>query len=194
MATASSVIVLLLRGINLGAHNRMSMAQLLDCATAAGIADAATVQQTGNLVGRHPGGAGTAAQALREQIAERLGLDVPVVGFAGGEFTAAVAALPFTEFEPKFMNLYFLQAEPEPAAVERLLAGDYGDDRVLAGERVLYARYASGLHTSKFVIGKVERALKMVATARNITTSLNLAQLVAEREAGAATVGGDRAR
>jgi uncharacterized protein (DUF1697 family) len=75
-----AVWVSLLRGINLGARNKVNMNRLRDALAAAGFADVRTYVQSGNVItssghlGPEPVG-----QAVRAVVREHFDLDVPVV-------------------------------------------------------------------------------------------------------------------
>lgn len=167
--------VVLLRGVNVGKHNRISMPALRDILAAAGCTDVQTHLQSGNAVVTWSGSADLLAAAVRAELTAAAGLDVLVMVRTGVELAAVVEANPFAgeAFDPKLLHVAFLTGPPDP---ERFAAVDHGallPDRMAVGDRALYLRYATGSQNSP--LAKVR--LGVEATARNWTTVTALRDL-----------------
>jgi hypothetical protein len=102
--------VALLRGINLGSTNRISMPELRAALEEAGFEGVRTHLQSGNVVldsGAKPEGV---VRKCRQVIKERFGLDIPVVVRTRAELAAVVNRNPLGEVvtEPKRYQVSFL--------------------------------------------------------------------------------------
>nr|MDQ6900322.1 DUF1697 domain-containing protein [Candidatus Dormibacteraeota bacterium] len=131
---------LLLRGINLGARNRLGMADLRRVVEELGHDDAITYMQSGNVVvTADPTQVG---QSLEVALRRELELAVRVFVRTAQELQRVVAANPFParESAPKRLHVAFLDQAPDPAALERV-GLRHGDDRIALGERELYLDY-----------------------------------------------------
>lgn len=171
--------VALLRAVNLGAHNKVSMPRLRTVLTEAGFTDVRTYVNSGNLVLgsplRSPAKVGTAVHDL---IAEHFGVDTPVIMRTGRQLTAVRDWNPFPAAaveRPNLVAVLHLAAEPDPDAVRTLLAGDHGPVRIAhRGEEVVVDWY------DRFGLPTADRALKRLgvpATARNWRTLTALVEL-----------------
>ena len=116
----ATTVIALLRGINVGGHNKLPMAQLREIAASIGLADVQTYIQSGNLVGSTDGDPVAVGPALAEAITSATGLTVPVIVRTGGEWAEVVAANPFPDaVEPgKLVHVICL-----PTRGERVAAG-----------------------------------------------------------------------
>lgn len=121
-----TVWVSLLRGINLGARNKVAMPALREALTAAGLADVRTYLQSGNVVSRSAHRSATAvARVVHEVVANQFGLDIPVVTRTPAELAAVLAWNPFPDAaaeRPKVVQVTHLFGTPRKPDVERLLA------------------------------------------------------------------------
>ena len=116
----------LLRGINVGGHNKVAMADLRDVATSLGYSDVTTYIQSGNVLftTEEATTAGLAA-VLEEAIAGRLGVRPRVVVLSREELAKAVRDNPYPD-EPnaKFIHAVFLSEDPGPDMVKRVAAAE----------------------------------------------------------------------
>ena len=99
MAGSTTTVIVLLRGINVGGKNKLSMADLRAAAESAGYADPATYLQSGNLIVRDVAASkvGRVAGAIHDAIVESTGLDVPVITRTADEWQAIIDANPFPD-------------------------------------------------------------------------------------------------
>ena len=107
--------IAVLRAINLGAHNRIAMADLRALCADLGFADVRSLLQSGNLVFRD-GRAGSKLETLLEaEIAKRLGLKTVVFTRTGAEWVAIVDRNPFPDEaarDPGHLVVMFLKSAP----------------------------------------------------------------------------------
>ena len=170
-------VIALLRGINLGPHNRIAMADLREALEHTGYADVRTHLQSGNVVLTADQAPDKVARAVEGAIAERFGLDVPVIVRTAAEMQAVVAADPLGDVatKPSWRFVVFLAEEPDPAALDAIAQEDLGSERIVAVRRELHVWCPEGVRKS--------RAMKLVnrvapgATFRNWNTVTRLAEM-----------------
>ena len=116
--------VALLRGINLGGHKKVAMADLRELVTSLGHADVATYIQSGNVV-FSTGQSDNAelAAALEEAIAGTLGVTSRVVVLSRDELAQVSRDNPYPD-EPnhRAVHAIFLSGQPGPEVAERVAA------------------------------------------------------------------------
>ncbi|HEX7168980.1 MAG TPA: DUF1697 domain-containing protein [Acidimicrobiales bacterium] len=181
MATAfPATWVALLRAVNLGKVNRLAMADLRASLEALGYGDVRTLLQSGNALFTATGS--KKAAGLEREIADRIkadvGLGIEVVVLSGKELASIVDANPFAGrrgVDLKELGVAFLSGKPADAKVNALDANAYAPEEFAIGDRVVYVRQPSGIRASK--LPNWERALDVVATARNWNTTLRLRDL-----------------
>lgn len=171
--------VVLLRGVNLGPRNRVSMADLRDALEGAGFADVVTYVQSGNVVVTSRKSAARVASDCRRLIEARFGLDIAVVVRTRDELARVVARNPLGDVatDPKRYQVSFLDAEPSRAVLERLEALATGPERFVAIGKELYAWHPAGVARSKLWAALAGQSLGVTATARNWTTVTKLLEL-----------------
>ena len=174
--------VVLLRGVNVGKHNRIAMSTFREVLASAGCIDVQTYLQSGNAVVGWEGTEGELADAVHRRLERSAGLSVLVMVRTAEELAAVVDANPWAaeSFDPKLLHVAFLSGPPDP---ERLAAVDQEallPDRMEVGDRVLYLRYASGSQSSPLA----KLRLGVEATARNWTTVTALLNLAGAARSG----------
>jgi uncharacterized protein (DUF1697 family) len=174
--------ILLLRGINLGSRNRVSMPQLRDLLTDAGMRDVRTYVQSGNVVVASDKSPGRLAQECSAQIAKELGLEIDVVARTGEELAEVVKRNPLGDVavNPKRYQVTFLADELDPAVVDKLAAVTHESERFVAAGREVYAWHPEGIARSKLWTALAGKSLGTTATARNWTTVTSLLEMAEE--------------
>ena len=167
--------VALLRGVNLGARNKVPMAQLRTLLEDAGYASVRTYIASGNVLLDGPAGKKKLASELERLVLNSFGVTTAVILRRPRELAAAVEAHPFDDTSET--HVAFLAARPAKAAAVRLEDVDPG--AVLAGTE-LYLRLPRGVHGSRLSNARIESLLGVAATLRNWRTVVALAELAAE--------------
>ena len=176
------VVVALLRAVNVGGKT-LSMADLREAAAAAGIDDARTYIQSGNLVGR------TTARST-EPLGRKLEAAIADLGGVAPELTlrtraqlaAVVADDPFVrrgEDPGKVHVLFGLQAGPMPTKV--LPEPDaFAPEEAVAVGRDLHLFLPNGMGKAKLPIALGRRSSGIRGTARNWRTVTKLLEMADE--------------
>ncbi len=176
-----STWVVLLRGVNVGGHNKVKMAELRTVLTNAGFTDVATYIQSGNIVLQADTSPAELEAAVHVLLVEHFDADVDVIALDATELAAAVRAnpyLPAAEVDPKTVHYYFFAEVPDPAvtdivALEALAIP--GEQLTLEG-RLLYLHAPHGMARCK-VAEQIPRHVAVSATARNHRTVAALVAL-----------------
>ena len=175
--------IALLRGINLGAHNRVPMAELRAHLTSLGYGDVRTLLQSGNVVLDADVSPERLAADLEHELAGSFGVRSPVVVRTCEELAAVVTLDPLRKVvdNDKLYQVSFLSAEPPPEALQRLEASDPAPERFVHAGREIYAWHPGGIHSSPLARLLSDKRLGVVATARNWSTTVKLLALAGER-------------
>ncbi len=170
--------VALLRGVNLGARNKVPMAELRALLESSGYENVRTYIASGNVLLDGPAGRKKLAADLQGLVADSFGVSTPVILRKPRELALAIEANPFDDTSET--HVAFLATRPAKAAAARLGDVDGGADRaVLAGSEV-YLRLTRGVHGSPLSIARLESLLGVPVTLRNWRTVVALAELAAE--------------
>lgn len=173
--------VVLLRGVNLGARNRLTMAELRTALTEAGFAEVRTYVQSGNIVLSSEQPPSELAAAVRALLADRFGLEVPTVARTAAELAEVVARNPFGEeaaSNPKALQVTFRDDDVGPDEVTALLARATANEKLAAAGREIYSWHPDGIARSKLAVAITPA--KAAATARNWTTVMTLLEMATD--------------
>lgn len=173
--------VVLLRGVNVGGHNRVPMAAFRAMLEELGYAGVKTLLASGNAVFESKGRSTTAAHAARiaAALSQKLGVDVPAIVKSAPEWEAIVAGNPFGDAIADASRMIVVVA-PHASVLEALApVGELVTKREgwHIGHDAAYLHCAEGILESKAgaaLLGKHGRA----ATSRNWATVLKLAVLL----------------
>jgi uncharacterized protein (DUF1697 family) len=169
--------VALLRGINVGGHNKLKMADLRRALTSFGYTDVATYIQSGNVVLTSPRPEALEGE-LRGLIEGEFGLQVSVIVRAHHELVSAVERYPFEGSDPKLRHVGFLSSAPDPARIAELDPDRGGEDRWLVDGAELFAFVPGGMARTRLTTAFFER-LKVRVTVRNWRTLNKLVEMSA---------------
>jgi uncharacterized protein (DUF1697 family) len=176
-----SSLILLLRGVNLGPHKRVSMSELRGLLTEAGFSDVRTYVASGNVVLSSPLDPAAVAAEVERLIAERFGFDVDVVVRTRDELAEVVARNPLAEVavDPKRYQVTFLEQEADAEVLKRLDLLSLEPERLVSVGRELYTWHPEGIGRSQMWAKLASRdGLASGGTARNwntVTTLLAMA-------------------
>lgn len=171
--------VILLRGINLGAHKRVAMPALRSLFDEQGFEDVSTYVQSGNVVLTSELDPAQLERESERLIRERFGFEVDVVVRTAEELADVVARNPFEDVavNPKRYQVTFLGSELLAARVQELTTLASDSERLVASGRELYAWHPEGVSRSRLWAKLAGAGLGVKATARNWTTVTNLLEL-----------------
>jgi uncharacterized protein (DUF1697 family) len=164
--------VALLRGVNLGARNRVPMAELRTLLEDAGYGSVKTYIASGNVLLDGPAARNKLGSDLERLVADAFGVTTAVILRKPRELAATVEAHPFKRTSDT--HVAFLAKRPVKSAVAKLDAFD--SDAVLVGAE-LFLQLPRGVHGSRLSNARIESLLGVQATLRNWRTVIALAEL-----------------
>jgi uncharacterized protein (DUF1697 family) len=179
------VFVVMLRGVNVSGHNRLSMADFAASLSELGFGGVTTYVQSGNAVFSGRGKPPTVAAMVSRQLAERFELAVPIVVRTADELRSVLVANPYLgrERDPTKLHVTFLVAAPGAAAESIERPASAGRDSFDVVGREVYLHCPDGYGRTKLTNDFFERRFRTTATTRNWRTVLALAELC-EGQAG----------
>ena len=169
----------LLRAVNLGSRNKVSMAELRSLLEDLGAEDVATYVQSGNVVFKSTDSGAELAKAIERELKSRLGLDLTVLLRTKAQLARLIDANPFGGREPTKLYVTFLAETPPRARVASLDPDVGGSDEFRVSGREVYLRFPNGYGRSKLNNAYFEKQLGVRATTRNWKTVTTLADLAA---------------
>jgi uncharacterized protein (DUF1697 family) len=173
------VIVVLLRGINLGSRNRVSMPELRGLLEDAGYADVRTYLQSGNAVVSTRKSADRVARDVEQLLEDHVGLEIAVVTRTRDELARIVRRNPLGEAatDPKRYQVSFLSRKLDAATAGKLRDLAAPTEKVVVSGREVFAWHPAGVARSKLWTRLAGRDLGVTATSRNWTTVESLLEL-----------------
>jgi uncharacterized protein (DUF1697 family) len=174
--------VVLLRGINLGSRNRVSMPKLRAALEGAGFEDVKTYLQSGNVVLSSRKAADTVRRDCERLISKELGLDVDVVVRSRAQLAEVVERNPLGKVakNPKRHQVSFLAAKPPAGLRKKLEAAAAEQERFAVSGREVFAWHPEGVARSKLWALLAGKQLGVTATSRNWTTVTKLLELASD--------------
>lgn len=174
--------IVLLRGVNLGPHRRLAMADVRTVLGSAGFEGVVTHLASGNVVLDSDLAPDAVAAGVRAALADELALRTDVIVRSPAELTAAMDADPLREIatDPARHVLGFLASAPDPDRVarleERIAARPSDGDRHAFDGRHFYLWCPNGISRSPYFSVPWDN-LGVRSTQRNWNTVTALARL-----------------
>jgi uncharacterized protein (DUF1697 family) len=172
--------IALIRGINVGAHNQVAMADLRQAVSGRGGSAVSTVLNSGNVLL----GAGTREQAaayVSQSLAEDLQVPAEVIVLSAAEFKTAAATNPLSSLaeNPSRLLLAFTQGPADIARLQPLLSQDWNPEALALGEYNAWLWCPQGVIASRLVKA-MSRLLGEGVTMRSKATVDKIAAMVAQ--------------
>lgn len=173
----------LLRAINLGSRNKISMPDLRRLfEDGLGANDVATHVQSGNVVFRVPERAPAKVEsAIEERISADLGLDIKVLVRTKAQLTKIVADSPYARSaDVTKLHVTFLVDQPDAERVAAIDASKFEPDEFTVIGRDVHLHCPDGYGRTKLNNAFFEKKLAQVGTTRNWKTVTTLVEMAAE--------------
>ena len=167
----------MLRGVNVGGHNRIKMDALRDLYASLKLRNVESYVQSGNVVcSTEETDLSRLAARIESRIEKDFGFGPSVILRTAGELKAVVAASPFRslDLDPSKLLVTFLALEPQPEARAKALVIPVDPEVLHFGTMELYTYFPNGMARPKLSMAQVEKTLKVRATGRNWNTVLQL--------------------
>ena len=180
------VLISMLRGVNVGPHNRIKMEDLRAVYKRLGFQNPQTYVQSGNVIFRTDDKElNRIPIRIQDAIEKKFKFRPEVIVRTVSELRKVIAATPFAdrpELEPGKILVTFLSAAPTReahSAFERFR--DYPEEIHLKGSE-LYIYFPNGAGKSKLPWSSVEKLLKVTGTARNWNSVSKMLAMAEEME------------
>ena len=165
--------VALLRGINLGARNKVPMAELRQVFEESGAESVRTYIQSGNVLFELPK---PDAAKLERAVAKAFGVESTIVLRSFADIRRLAGAHPFGR-DTANSFVAFLAKKPTKTRLKALDDLDVGRDRFELVRNDLMLRFPSGYQSATLTGAVIEKHLGVPATVRNWRTVAKLAEL-----------------
>ena len=176
----------MLRGVNLGPHNRIKMDDLRALNESLKLENPRSYVQSGNVIFRTKEKNGPQlAKKIQDAIQKKFGCCPEVILRTPDEMRKAIAANPFperTKVEPAKVLVTFLAAQPPREAEANLEKLKRFPEELHLNGRELYIYFPNGAGRSKLPWSAVDRLLKVTGTARNWNSVQAMLEIAEEME------------
>jgi len=173
--------IALLKGINVGGHKKVPMAELRELFSKSGYENVQTYIQSGNVIFQTPNTSKAKIEATIEKaIFDHFGFEVLVLVKTKDELKQIFENSPFSEDKKKASYFMMLHETPSVELVEVASQKIYESEEYMILNDCIYFFNAKGLGQSKFNVNFFERKLNTFVTARNYNTMVKLLSLCDE--------------
>lgn len=166
----------LLRGINVGGHNKIGMAGLRGLLGELGFENVRTHLQSGNIVFTVDTSSEESARTIEAGIADRFASVVPVLVRTRDELARVIDENPLRDVatDPAKLLVMFLAGQPYR---QQIAAVDTHSEVFALGRREIYLWCPDGVRATKLSQAFWEKQLGLTATGRNWNTVTKLLSL-----------------
>ena len=182
------VIISMLRGVNVGGHNKVKMEALRALYTSLKLRDSQTYVQSGNVIFRtEEGDLARLAKRIEEGIERTFGFHSDVILRTSSELREVLAKNPFAarrNIEPNKLLIVFLANDPAPEAREKIRTLKADPEEVKIAGRELYIYFPNGIGQSKLSVPALLKTLNTSGTGRNWTSITRMLETAKKLEAG----------
>lgn len=166
--------IVLLRGINVSGKNKLPMAELRNLLNDLGFKNVQTYIQSGNIILESEKLKSEICKIIENGILDKFGYDVPVIIRTIPEWEKVIESYHFSTKNEKIVAFSFLNKVPEETIIE---IKNIGEDKYKVDNDVVYLNCPSGFGKTKLTNNTIEKKLKVIATTRNLRTTLKLLEL-----------------
>jgi len=175
------IYIAMLRGINVGGHNRIKMDQLRSSLEAVGLQQVKTYIQSGNAVFKSATiSPAVLSRKIEKQIIGQFGFAVSVISRTADGINKTIANNPFlndSSINPEKLHVAFLSEAPAPLALKKLTELTLEPDQSHCLGKEVYFYFPNGVSGSSLWKHPLDRVLSVEATTRNWKTVNTLHQM-----------------
>lgn len=181
------VIIALLRGVNVGGHNKIKMDALKALCVSLKLKDPQTYVQSGNVIFRtEEKNLAKLTKGIQDAIERKFGFSPEVILRTASELREAIARNPFAKrsgIEPGKLLVTFLAADPGKEAREKALAIKTDPEELHILGREAYIYFPNGQARPKIPWTTIERTLQTSGTGRNWNSVTKILEIAEKLEA-----------
>lgn len=172
--------IALLRGINVGGHHIIKMADLKEMMSNLGFTEVNSYIQSGNILFNTADQSNAAiSEQVKKDIEARFGYKIPVIVLDTEKLLEASKNNPFlkTETDITRLHLSFLSNIPDTENATQLIGFDASPDAFSLYESFVYLNLDIKYHNTKLSNAFIEKKLGVESTTRNWKTVMKLVEL-----------------
>lgn len=181
------VMISMLRGVNVGGHNKINMDGLRALYQSLGMQDSQTYVQSGNVVFRtSERDAVRLAKKIQNGIEKSFGCKPEVILRSPTELEEVIAGNPFAkrrDIDPSKLLVLFLAGQPSSEGREKVLAIKADPEELRMSGREVYIYFPNGMGKTKLPSTVIEKGLGTPGTGRNWNSVTKLLEIARKLEA-----------
>jgi len=167
--------IALLRGINVGGHKKVPMAELRGLLTKFGLENVQTYIQSGNVIFQSSSNdSATLENNIQKSILDHFEFEVPVLVRTRDELSTIFNNCPFPEEKKVESYFIMLNEAPEKELIDEISQQIFPNEEFVTTNESVYIFYSLGAGKAKLGVNWFEKKLKVKATARNYRTMVKL--------------------
>lgn len=172
------LFILFLRGINVGGHNKVIMAELREILTKAGLMNVKTYIQSGNVVFETlEQNKSKLENKIFKEIYSHFGFEVQILLKTKAELEIILNNCPFNQDKKESSYFIMFKEVPKKELIAEISNQSFPNEEFIITENCIYIFYALGAGKAKLGVNWFENKLNVKATARNYRTMLKLLSL-----------------
>jgi uncharacterized protein (DUF1697 family) len=176
-----NTFIVLLKGINVGGHKKVPMAELRELLASAGFENVKTYIQSGNIILQSSEKKlVNIEKAIKKSILDHFGFEVSVLAKKRSDLKRIFDHSPFPEEKKQKSYFTMLHNKPDDELVKIASEKEYVGEEYKIIDDCIYFYCAKGYGQAKFNMSLFERKLNTFATARNYNTMVKLLSLSAD--------------
>ena len=170
--------IAILRGINVGGHRKILMADLKKLLSNTGLKEITTYIQSGNVLFESHESKENIEAIITNVIQDNYGFDVPVIVIPVTIFKQLPQLNPYLDSTSvEKMHVTFLKELPTQESVKHMKTFNYVPDQFIIKDQAVFLHIEDKYHKSKLSNNFFEKHLKVTATTRNWKTVMKLIEL-----------------
>jgi len=171
----------ILRGINLGGHRKIKMANLRKMYEDLGFENVKSYIQSGNVIFQtHEKEIAILEKELEDAILENFGFEVPVIIRTKQEWNQLMEVNPYLKEDASIENLFvtFLSGVPQPNLFDKLESRTTENDQIKVKGKHAYLKIMGPYHKTPLSNQWLEKTLQVKATTRNWKGVLKIQEIL----------------
>ena len=182
-----AVVISLLRGVNVGGHNKIKVEVLRALYESLKLRDPQSYIQSGNVVFRtKERDLAKLTRRIENGIERNFGFRPAVILRTSSELRDVIARNPFATrrgIDPRKLVVTFLAGDPGPQARDQVLGIKTEPEELRADGREVYIYFPNGMARPKLSWAAIEKKLKISGTGRNWNSVTKLLEIAERLEA-----------
>ena len=167
--------IILLRGINVGGHKKVPMAELRELLSKSGFENVQTYIQSGNIILQSSQSDIKGIESsIQKSIIDHFGFEIPVIAKTRKELQIIFDTCPFSEEKKENSYFVMLNEIPKTEFVNVVTDITFENEEFVIIKDCIYFHSSVGYGRTKFNMNSFEKKLNVKATSRNYKTTVKL--------------------